>query len=210
MEEQTMSRKKTFTLIELLVVIAIIAILAAMLLPALNKAREKAKAINCINNLRQLGISSIMYIDEFKRFPPGSKKVETLYYSWPAFLNLKLENLPLNATNRLAYQNMKIYKCPSYVGTIKANGYAINNYIQGQAYNNPNVRKRPQSIMLLGEGISTLGSNWYRLALTTDVDRARHQNRSNVLWVDGHATSVSNADPNWKSYASSTGYFRND
>ena len=114
-----------FTLIELLVVIAIIAILAAMLLPALAKAREKAREISCRSNLKQLGFYTNLYTMDYKDFYPvsnlnGSGKFGTAgeQGSWPTFfINL--------------YQaDWKVYVCPSSTKTVTAtNGSACYGHI---------------------------------------------------------------------------------
>src|ERR1044071_2979461 len=88
--------RRAFTLIELLVVISIIAILAAMLLPALSRAKETAKKISCLNQMRQLGLSLQMYVNENQNFFPP--RVST--NRWPTVL-------------REGYQQLSILVCPS-------------------------------------------------------------------------------------------------
>src|ERR1700724_3382809 len=91
-------RRRGFTLIELLVVIAIIAVLIALLLPAVQAAREAARRVQCINNMKQIGIAMHNYQSAMGSLPPGFK--ESAYGTWIVFILPFIEgNNSFNAWN---------------------------------------------------------------------------------------------------------------
>ena len=131
--------KKTFTLIELLVVIAIIAILAAMLLPALQSARERGRQSGCINNLKQQGNGVNMYINDHDYFPIFAHGItnQPIYndagnMSWKISLASYVGiNVNTQAAMRLAVAQ-GVFLCPSWHldkllnrASVEANGKAM-------------------------------------------------------------------------------------
>ena len=194
-------KTRGFTLIELLVVIAIIAILAAILFPAFAKARESARRIACVNNLKQIGTSIMQYSQEFdEKLPPCRDD----------------GNVPYPVLIKAYLQDADVYRCPSNTSTAKlqnTNDVFLNHYYanggdddavsvvttgrnrpmdrtQGGDFGGASLAelKAPTQCILLSENKSNrTEEDLYGL---NDVDFQGHLGTTNFLFADGHVKSM--------------------
>jgi prepilin-type N-terminal cleavage/methylation domain-containing protein/prepilin-type processing-associated H-X9-DG protein len=190
--------RAAFTLVELLVVIAIIAGLAAMLLPALGRAKSSARALQCLSQMRQIGLGVRLYSDENNdEFPRSQHSAFTFgQLAWGRAIAPNLGASGSAWTNLLA----GIYHCPTDRRTTPWS-YGQNVYFElGPADDyagKPQTWRRwpaipqPAATILCAESATSadhiMPHFWQTPADANDVDQHRHVRRSNYTFVDGHA-----------------------
>ncbi len=215
---------KAFTLIELLVVIAIIAILAAMLLPALKAAKNSAKAINCIANLKQVGLAVLSYADDYKGLtPPFSINSET--YFWGQLLadgdylpskTVKIgQYTVLNCPDypvltdpgtqyygMLADENMPSYNSCWNIDSGKVRYYYHDTFYTGFIAARGKNLYNPSEFILIGDSARLGGTaQWYcanasygSYTASSKLIHTRHSNKANALFADGHVLPCGSAE----------------